>query len=81
MKLDKSKWKTLSIKSRLKKGFQLTTFAASASGIIAGIIMIIVSMIYSGALLRIFTGRYRKGYGNLLRDTKRYTSSYRLYSF
>ena len=50
MKLDKSKWKTLSIKSRLKKGFKLTTLAASASGIIAGIIMIIVSMIYSGAL-------------------------------
>ena len=51
MKSDKSKWKTLSIKSRLKKGFKLTTFAASASGIIAGIIMIIVSMIYSGALI------------------------------
>ena len=50
MKSDKSKWKTLSIKSRLKKGFKLTTLAASASGIIAGIIMIIVSMIYSGAL-------------------------------
>ena len=50
MKSDKSKWKTLSIKSRLKKGFKLTTFAASASGVIAGIIMIIVSMIYSGAL-------------------------------
>lgn len=81
MKLDKSKWKTLSIKSRLKKGFKLTTFVASASGVIAGILMIIVSMRYSSALtnlLRIFTGRYRKGYGNLLRDTKRYTSSYRL---
>ena len=51
MKSDKSKWKTLSIKSRLKKGFKLTTFVASASGIIAGIIMIIVSMIYSGALI------------------------------
>ena len=51
MKSDKSKWKTLSIKSRLKKGFKLTTFVASASGVIAGILMIIVSMIYSGALI------------------------------
>ena len=50
MKLDKSKWKTLSIKSRLKKGFKLTTFVASASGVIAGILMIIVSMRYSSAL-------------------------------
>ena len=50
MKLDKSKWKTLSIKSRLKKGFKLITLVASASGVIAGIPMIIVSMIYSGAL-------------------------------
>ena len=50
MKLDKSKWKTLSIKSRLKKGFKLTTFVASASGVIAGILMIIVSMSYSSAL-------------------------------
>lgn len=83
MKLDMSKWKALSIKNRLKKGFRLTTFVASASGVIAGILMILVSMRYSSALtfLRIFTGRYRKGYGNLLRDTKRYTSSYRLYSF
>ena len=47
MKLDKSKWKTLSIKSRLKKGFKLITFVASASGVIAGILMIIVSMRYS----------------------------------
>ena len=69
MKLDMSKWKALSIKNRLKKGFRLTTYVASASGVIAGILMILVSM------------RYRKGYGNLLRDTKRYTSSYRLYSF
>lgn len=83
MKLDMSKWKALSIKNRLKKGFRLTTFVASASGVIAGILMILVSMRYSKRtnLLRIFTGRYRKGYGNLLRDTKRYTSSYRLYSF
>ena len=50
MKLDKSKWKTLSIKSRLKKGFKLITLVASASGIIAGILMIIVSMRYSSAL-------------------------------
>lgn len=50
MKLDKSKWKTLGIKSRLKKGFKLTTFVASASGVIAGILMIIVSMSYSSAL-------------------------------
>lgn len=83
MKLDMSKWKALSIKNRLKKGFRLTTFVASASGVIAGILMILVSMeIFQRTnLLRIFTGRYRKGYGNLLRDTKRYTSSYRLYSF
>lgn len=83
MKLDMSKWKALSIKNRLKKGFRLTTFVASASGVIAGILMILVSMRYFQRtnLLRIFTGRYRKGYGNLLRDTKRYTSSYRLYSF
>ena len=32
MKLDMSKWKALSIKNRLKKGFRLTTFVASASG-------------------------------------------------
>ena len=50
MKLDMSKWKTLSIKNRLKKGFKLITFVASASGIIAGILMIIVSMRYSSAL-------------------------------
>ena len=50
MKLDMSKWKALSIKNRLKKGFRLTTFVASASGVIAGIIMIIVSMRYSSAL-------------------------------
>ena len=83
MKLDMSKWKALSIKNRLKKGFRLTTFVASASGVIAGILMILVSneIFQRTNLLRIFTGRYRKGYGNLLRDTKRYTSSYRLYSF
>lgn len=50
MKLDMSKWKALSIKNRLKKGFRLTTFVASASGVIAGILMIIVSMRYSSAL-------------------------------
>lgn len=50
MKLDKSKWKALNIKDRLKKGFRLTTFVASASGVIAGILMIIVSMRYSSAL-------------------------------
>lgn len=83
MKLDMSKWKALSIKNRLKKGFRLTTFVASASGVIAGILMIscINEIFQRTNLLRIFTGRYRKGYGNLLRDTKRYTSSYRLYSF
>ncbi len=83
MKLDMSKWKALSIKNRLKKGFRLTTFVASASGVIAGILMILcINEIFQRTnLLRIFTGRYRKGYGNLLRDTKRYTSSYRLYSF
>ena len=50
MKLDKSKWKALNIKNRLKKGFRLTTFVASASGVIAGVLMIIVSMRYSSAL-------------------------------
>ena len=50
MKLDHSKWKALNIKDRLKKGFRLTTFVASASGVIAGILMIIVSMRYSSAL-------------------------------
>lgn len=50
MKSDKSKWKTLSIKNRLKKGFRLITFVASASGVIAGILMILVSMRYSSAL-------------------------------
>ena len=44
MKLDMSKWKALSIKNRLKKGFRLTTFVASASGVIAGILMILLSM-------------------------------------
>ena len=33
MKLDMPKWKALSIKNRLKKGFRLTTFVASASGL------------------------------------------------
>lgn len=50
MKLDMPKWKALSIKNRLKKGFRLTTFVASASGVIAGILMILVSMRYSSAL-------------------------------
>lgn len=50
MKLDMSKWKALRIKNRLKKGFRLTTFVASASGVIAGILMILVSMRYSSAL-------------------------------
>ena len=45
MKLDMSK-----CKNRLKKGFRLTTFVASASGVIAGILMILVSMRYSSAL-------------------------------
>lgn len=83
MKLDMSKWKALSIKNRLKKGFRLTTFVASASGVIAGILMILVSMRYSSALTfyGFSQGDIGKGYGNLLRDTKRYTSSYRLYSF
>ena len=86
MKLDKSKWKALNIKNRLKKGFRLTTFVASASGVIAGhrgysYDHRINEIFQRTKLLRIFTGRYRKGYGNLLRDTKRYTSSYRLYSF
>jgi signal transduction histidine kinase len=43
MKLDMSKWKALSIKNRLKKGFRLTTFVASASGVIY--ILIIISII------------------------------------
>lgn len=83
MKLDMSKWKALSIKNRLKKGFRLTTFVASASGVIAGILMILVSMRYSSALTfyGFSQGDIGKVYGNLLRDTKRYTSSYRLYSF
>lgn len=82
MKLDMSKWKALSIKNRLKKGFRLTTFVASASGVIAYSYDSCINEIFQRTnLLRIFTGRYRKGYGNLLRDTKRYTSSYRLYSF
>ena len=42
--------KHLASKNRLKKGFRLTTFVASASGVIAGILMIIVSMRYSSAL-------------------------------
>ena len=50
MKLDMSKWKALSIKNRLKKGFRLTTFVASAFLVIAGILMILVSMRYSSAL-------------------------------
>ena len=83
MKLDMSKWKALSIKNRLKKGFRLTTFVASASGGYRGYSYdyCINEIFQRTKLLRIFTGRYRKGYGNLLRDTKRYTSSYRLYSF
>lgn len=82
MKLDMSKWKALSIKNRLKKGFRLTTFVASASGVIAYSYDSCINEIFQRTnLFRIFTGRYRKGYGNLLRDTKRYTSSYRLYSF
>ena len=75
MKLDMSKWKALSIKNRLKKGFRLTTFRGYSYD------SCINEIFQRTNLLRIFTGRYRKGYGNLLRDTKRYTSSYRLYSF
>lgn len=83
MKSDKSKWKTLSIKSRLKKGFKLTTFGSIGIGGYRGYSYdsCINEIFQRTNLLRIFTGRYRKGYGNLLRDTKRYTSSYRLYSF
>ncbi len=50
MKVDKSKWKALNIKNRLKKGFRATTFIAAASGIIAGVLMLVVSMRYSSAL-------------------------------
>ena len=78
MKLDMSKWKALSIKNRLKKGFRLTTFGGYRGYSYDSCIN---EIFQRTNLLRIFTGRYRKGYGNLLRDTKRYTSSYRLYSF
>lgn len=83
MKLDMSKWKALSIKNRLKKGFRLTTFCSIGIGGYRGYSYdsCINEIFQRTNLLRIFTGRYRKGYGNLLRDTKRYTSSYRLYSF
>lgn len=50
MKLDRAKWKALNIKNRLKKGFRLTTFVAATSGIIAGVLMFVVSMRYSSAL-------------------------------
>lgn len=83
MKLDMSKWKALSIKNRLKKRLQTDYICSIGIGGYRGYSYdsCINEIFQRTNLLRIFTGRYRKGYGNLLRDTKRYTSSYRLYSF
>lgn len=83
MKLDMSKWKALSIKNRLKKGLQTDYICSIGIGGYRGYSYdsCINEIFQRTNLFRIFTGRYRKGYGNLLRDTKRYTSSYRLYSF
>ena len=57
MKLDMSKWKALSIKNRLKKGFRLY-ICSIGIGVIAGILMILVSMRYSSALT--FTDFHRE---------------------
>ena len=50
MKVDRAKWRALNIQDRLKKGFRVTTLIAALSGIIAGVIMITMSMQYSSAL-------------------------------
>jgi len=50
LKVDRAKWRALNIQDRLKKGFRVTTLIAALSGIIAGVIMITMSMQYSSAL-------------------------------
>lgn len=78
MKLDMSKWKALSIKNRLKKGFRLTTFVASASGVIAGILMILVSMRYSSALT--FYGFSQGDIGKVMVPSQRHEALHELLS-
>ena len=50
MKESKKSWKMLNIQSRLKKGFRFTTLLAAVSGIIATIILVVLSVQYSSAL-------------------------------
>ena len=50
MKESKKSWKMLNIQSRLKKGFRFTTLLAAVSGIIATIILVVLSVQYSNAL-------------------------------
>ena len=50
MKDSRKKWKMLSIQNRLKKGFRFTTVLAALAGVIAIIVMGIMSTQYSDAL-------------------------------
>lgn len=48
--MDKTKWKSLNIQSRLTRGFRTTTIIAAAAGVIAGILMLIMNVMYSRTL-------------------------------
>ena len=50
MKESKKSWNMLNIQSRLKKGFRFTTLLTAMSGIIATIILVVMSVQYSNAL-------------------------------
>lgn len=50
MKVDRAKWRALNIQDRLKKGFRVTTLIAALAGIIAGVLMMVMSTQYSSAL-------------------------------
>lgn len=50
-KINRAKWRALNIQDRLKKGFRVTTIIAALAGIIAGVLMIAMSLQYSNALV------------------------------
>lgn len=50
MKINREKWRAMNIQNRLKKGFRLTTLIAAIAGILAAVIMIVISLQYSSAL-------------------------------
>lgn len=50
MKINRAKWRALNIQDRLKKGFRLTTFISAMAGLIAVVVLIAISVLYSSAL-------------------------------